>query len=237
MWLSVLLLGLAVNLEPTRICLVPLLLTRESPRQQLIAFLAGSMAVSLGFGLFALFLAHQIPFATSKLDGGRVKIILGTIALVIATILALLWIAGRRSEHHRRADFDGSRFVQADRFSERFRKVLRKGRSPLVAGLIGMGVGLPSPDYVGVLTIIATSGAPPSQHAAALVAFVLTGSLVVLLPLAGFVVSPDQTLALAVRFGDWTRSRSQIEYAGLLAVVGCLLIVLGSGWNWHVAAQ
>jgi hypothetical protein len=62
---------------------------------------------------------------------------------------------------------------------------------------------------------------------AALVTFVFMGSLVTLAPLAGFAVAPDRTLTLAVRFGSWTRSRSQIEYAALLALVGCLLIVLG----------
>ena len=55
MWVSVLLLALAVNLEPTRICLVPLLLARDRPRRQLIAFLAGNLTMSLGFGLLALF--------------------------------------------------------------------------------------------------------------------------------------------------------------------------------------
>jgi hypothetical protein len=80
MWVSVLLLALAVNLEPTRICLVPLLLARDRPRRQLIAFLAGNLTMSLGFGLLALFAFRHVPLATASVDGGLVKIVLGAIA-------------------------------------------------------------------------------------------------------------------------------------------------------------
>ena len=98
MWVSVLLLALAVNLEPTRICLVPLLLARDRPRQQLIAFLAGNLTMSLGFGLLALFSFRHVPLATASVDGGLVKIVLGAIALVAAVVMALRWMSRRQAE-------------------------------------------------------------------------------------------------------------------------------------------
>ena len=231
MWVSVLLLALAVNLEPTRICLVPLLLARDRPRQQLIAFLAGNLTMSLGFGLLALFSFRHVPLATASVDGGLVKIVLGAIALVAAVVMALRWMSRRQAEAQGtagpRGGLEENRPSLADPVAERFRKLLRKTGSPWLVGLIGMGVGLPSPDYLGVLAIIATSQHAPAEQVVALVTFVLMGSLVTLALLAGFVVAPDQTLDLAVRFGNWTRSRSQIEYAALVALVGCLMIVLG----------
>ncbi len=113
-----------------------------------------------------------------------------------------------------------------DKLDDLVRKILRKSRSPWVAGLVGVGVGLPSIHFLAVLAIIATSGTPPSQKVVALVTFILPGSLVVLTPFVGLLIAPARTLDAFDRFGIWISSRSQIEYAGLLAAVGCLLIGL-----------
>ncbi len=60
MWMTVLLLAITVNFEPTRIGLVPLLLARDKPLLQLWAFLAGSVTVSLTAGFLG-----QGPQATA----------------------------------------------------------------------------------------------------------------------------------------------------------------------------
>ena len=88
-------------------------------------------------------------------------------------------------------------------------------------------MGLPSVDYLAVLIIIGTSQRSQPEQAAALVTFVLLGSLVVMVPLIGYIIAPAKTLDVIERFAAWTRSRSQIEYAGLLALIGVLLIGLG----------
>jgi hypothetical protein len=48
-------------------------------------------------------------------------------------------------------------------------------------------------------------------------------------PLISYLITPAKTLDVLDRFGTWVRSRTRIEYAGLLALVGVLLI--GVGWN------
>lgn len=230
MWLTVLLLALALNLEPTRIGLVPLLLTREKPLLQLLAFLAGNLTVSFGFGLLVLFVLHRNPFGSDNFSGGQVQTAVGLVVLVIAAILAARWLAVRRRKVHDTGGSDpsaqpGSRPIHT--FTNTVRQILRKGRSPWLAALVGTGAGLPSVDYMAVLAIIATSQAAPPEQAAALLSFILVGSLVVLAPLLGFLMAPAATLRLVNGFGAWIRARSQIEYALLLAAVGCLLIVLG----------
>ena len=90
MWTTVLLLGLAVNLEPTRIGLVPLLLARDRPIMQLLAYLVGSLTVNLGFGLVILFVFHRNPFGDSSSNGGKAQIAVGALALVVAALLAVL---------------------------------------------------------------------------------------------------------------------------------------------------
>jgi len=47
-----------------------------------------------------------------------------------------------------------------------------------------------------------------------------------LTPFIGLLIAPARTLDAFDRFGVWISSRSQIEYAGLLAAMGCLLIGL-----------
>lgn len=227
MWTTVVLLGIAVNFEPTRIGLLPLLLTREQPVRQLLAYLVGSATVSLSFGMAALLSFDRLPFASSSSGGGRTQIAIGIVAVAVAMTMAVHWMLARKRVEVASPDLvDGGK---VDMFTKSVRRVLTKGRSPWLAGLIGVGVGLPSVDYVAVLIIIATSGAPRTEQACALLAFTIIGSLVVITPLISYLIAPTKTLAVLIRFGTWVRSRSRIEYAGLLGLIGFLFI--GLGWS------
>lgn len=213
MWTTVLLLAIAVNFEPTRIGLVPMLLARDRPMLQLLAYLAGSLTVNLGFGLLILFVFHRNPFGTSSSSGGKAQIAVGVLALLVA-----VFMAARSSRTKVAADLPGRTEAQADdkpravdRFTTTVRNILRKGRSPWFAGLVGVGVGLPSVDYIAVLIIIGTSQKSQPEQAAALVTFVALGSLVVIAPLVGYLAAPAKTLDVIERFATWTRSRSQLS--------------------------
>ena len=62
MWTTVLVLAIAVNFEPTRIGLVPLMLVRPRPLLQLFAFLCGCLAMTLSIGLLVLFVSTEVPW-------------------------------------------------------------------------------------------------------------------------------------------------------------------------------
>lgn len=215
------LLAIAVNFEPTRIGLLPLLLSRDRPLLQLAAYLLGSMTISLGFGFLVLFVFHRNPFGTSASNGGKAQIVVGILAILVAAAMVLKAVKARRATGPKDSD---TRF---DKFTQSVRNVLSKGRSPWLACLIGVGVGLPSVDYLAVLMIIATSGAAPTQQAAVLVTAGIVGSLIIIAPLIGYLVAPAKTLDAIARFGAWTRSRSQYEYAALLAFAGAMLVWIG----------
>ncbi|HPX37633.1 MAG TPA: GAP family protein [Mycobacterium sp.] len=221
MWTTVMLLAIAVNFEPTRIGLLPLLLSRDRPLLQLAAYLLGSMTISLGFGFLVLFVFHRNPFGTSASNGGKAQIVVGILAILVAAAMVLKAVKARRATGPKDSD---TRF---DKFTQSVRNVLSKGRSPWLACLIGVGVGLPSVDYLAVLMIIATSGAAPTQQAAVLVTAGIVGSLIIIAPLIGYLVAPAKTLDAIARFGAWTRSRSQYEYAALLAFAGAMLVGIG----------
>jgi hypothetical protein len=224
--MTVLMLALAVNLEPTRIGLVPLLLSRQKPILQLLAYFVAGTSTTLGFGLLVLFVFHRNPFGTAGGNGATAQIVVGALALTVAVAMAVREFRQRRGR--------GVQSAQAqpggvDKFIAAVKKVLAKGRSPWLAALVGMLAGLPSVDYMAVLVVIATAKVPPVEQAAALLAFNLIGSLVVTAPIISYLIAPARTLELVNRLGAWTKSRSRIEYAVVLAFVGCVL--LGIGWS------
>ena len=89
MWTTVLVLAIAVNFEPTRIGLVPLMLSRQRPVLQLVAYLCGNVTMTLTFGLLVLFVFERSPLGTSSSSGGRAQIIIGAIAIAVATVILL----------------------------------------------------------------------------------------------------------------------------------------------------
>ncbi len=228
--MNLLLLALAVNFEPTRIGLLPLLLSRHRPLLQLATFFVASLTMSLSFGFLLLFVFERIPFSTSQSSSHWTQIAVGAIALATALAIVLHWLWTRRKRNTPLETFDKASQHALSRGMTKLREsvssTLSKARSPWMAALTGLGVGLPSADYLAVLVVIANSGNPPEQQALVLVTFVLTGSLVILVPLFGLWIAPTKALRVIDRSRAWVQSRSVIEYAVLLAVLGFLLIMI-----------
>ena len=228
MWTSILVLALALNSEPTRFALVPMLLSRRNPVVQLLAYTAGSFAVSLVFGLLILFVFRHNPLGTNASTGGWAQIVVGVVALIIALIMAVRWSRARGKEPvDPVSPVDAEKISGVDKVFVGARAILRKGGSPWFAGLLGMGVGLPSVDFLAVLVIIATSHTPAVEQTAALLTFLFLGGFVVMAPLIGYLFAPAKTLRRIQQFAAWSRSRSQIEYAGILTLVGAVLVAVG----------
>lgn len=228
MWTSVLVLALALNFEPTRFALVPMLLTRRDPVAQLLAYVVGATVVNVSFGLLILFVFRRNPLGTNASTGGWVQIVVGLLALTVALIMAVRWkLAQRKELVGAPSPDDPEKPSGVDKVFVGARAILRKGGSPWFAGLLGMGVGLPSVDFMAVLVIIATSHKPPLEQMAALLTFVFVGGFVVLAPLIGYLFAPAKMLQHIEKFAAWTRARSQIEYGALLAFAGVILIGIG----------
>lgn len=237
MWTTVLVLAIAVNFEPTRIGLVPLMLVRPRPLLQLFAFLSGCLAMTFSVGLLVLFVFHKSPLGTDKSNGAVIQLIVGAIALVVAAILASN-LTFRRNSGEPVASATTPDTVGAaelattapraiDRMSMMVKKTLQKGNSPWFAALVGLGVGLPSVDYMAILIVIGASGAAPLAQAAALVTFLVIGHAVVAIPLASYLVSPARTSDAVARFQTWIQARTRREFAVLLTIIGLLMIGIG----------
>ncbi|ASW89492.1 GAP family protein [Mycobacterium marseillense] len=216
--------ALAVSLEPFRIGMTVLMLNRPRPLMQLLAFLAGGFAMGLTVGATVLFLLRRVLLRSTYFTLPRVQILIGALALVAAAGLAAKIVADRRRGSRRAppgADRAGPAWL-----SERVRRLL-DGRSLWVAAVAGLGIALPSVDYLAALAVILASGAPVMKQLGALLMFNVVAFALVEIPLAAYLLAPAATRARMTALQDWIRSRRRIEVAALLAAVGLVLLVVG----------
>jgi hypothetical protein len=96
-----------------------------------------------------------------------------------------------------------------------------------VAAVAGLGIALPSVYYLAVLAVIIASGAGAATQVSALIAFNVVAFALVEIPLLAYLVDPVRTGSVMTALNDWIRSRRRREVAGLLVVVGAVLLTAG----------
>jgi Sap, sulfolipid-1-addressing protein len=179
---------------------------------QLLAFLSGGYAMGMTVGLVVLFvLRHRLPGST-YFTLPRVQVLIGVLALLVAAIVAIKPPAGRNAG-------PGRLMTRAQR--------LLTGRSLWVAGVAGLGIALPSVDYLAALAVILASGAAAMTQVGALVIFNVVAFALVEIPLLAYLLAPKATRASMAALNDWIRARRRIEVAALLVAVGCVLLTIG----------
>lgn len=216
MWFTLLMMAVAVSLEPFRIGATVLILNRPRPLLHLLAFLTGGFAMGMAVGLVMLFVLRP-ALGSAHFTLPRVQIGIGALLLVYAAVLAsgLLdrgdksWSAGRFAPLVAR----GRRLIQ--------------GRSLWTAGVAGLGIALPSVDYLAVLALIAASGATAAVQVGALVVFNVVAFAFLEIPLIGYLIAPQRTRNAVAALQEWLRTRRRRAVTTLLVVVGGVL--LGAG--------
>jgi Sap, sulfolipid-1-addressing protein len=225
MWVTILVMAIAISLEPFRIGMTVLMLNRPRPPLQLLAFLCGGFAMGMTVGLVVLFgLRSRLLNGPTQLNLPKIQILIGALALLAAAVLAVrayLLRDGRRSGAP--ADPNGKAGGHSGWFARRARRLLN-GRSLWVAGVAGLGIALPSFDYLAVLAVILASGAAAGTQVGALVVFNAVAFALVEIPLLGFLLAPEPTRASMSALHNWIRARRRGEVATLLAAVGCALL-------------
>ncbi|MDH6247911.1 GAP family protein [Mycobacterium sp. OTB74] len=228
MWVTVLVLALAVNLEPARIGIITLMLSKPRPIVHLLAFLLTTFAVTTGVGLLVLFVFHRSLLTGLNISGAKVQIGMGVIALLVAAVLA---ISQSRPRSKVGVDPAGAPLQQApNRALTTLSTVTRRlvhADSPLLSGAMGLGVAVPSVDYMALLMLIAASGAAPIVQAGQLLSFVVVGNIVVAIPLLLSMFTPERTRQWVAWLQGWVSSRTRRDFAVLLAVIGVIMVGAG----------
>lgn len=221
MWIPLLAMAIAVSLEPFRIGMTVLMINRPRPLMQLVAFLAGGYAMGTTVGVVVLFLLRP-ALGSAHFTLPRVQIAVGAVVLANAALVATGVLGGRRV-----ADGPTGRIGRlAERLASRTRQLLNS-RSLWTAGVAGLGIALPSVDYLAALALIVASGASIAVQLGALMLFNLVAFALVEIPLLCYLVAPDRTRAALSALYEWLRSQGRRGVALLLAAVGCVLLGVG----------
>ena len=220
MWITLLVMAVAVSLEPFRIGMAVLMLGRPQPARQLLALLGGGYAAGLAVGIVVLFGLRSVVADSPHVTLPRVQLVIGSMALCGAAAVGIHAVVRRNRPP------TASPAVTEGPWRTRARRLMR-GRSLWVAGMAGVGTGLPSVDYLAVLAVIIASGASAATQVTALVTFNLVAFALIELPLVAYLVAPDRTRNAMTRLNEWIRSRRQRDVAVLLATCGAVLVTAG----------
>lgn len=233
-WATVLVLGLTVSFEPTRLALIALLLTRPRPIRHLVVFQITGLSISLSVGLTVLFVFHHSFLGKSDVSPAALQVGFGALLLLVAAVLASNIPLNRFSRQKvptgaDEADLEDVPAAPPGRRTRMFQRVrgFARGESSALSASIGAATAMPSVDYFALLAIIIASKVPPLEQAAALLTFLLLAGIGAWLPLLGFIVAPGKTRIWVQRFSVWIRSRTRRQAGLFVAVVGAILIAIG----------
>ncbi len=210
---TVLIMALAVSVEPFRLGMTVLMLNRPRPVLQLFAFLCGGFAMGTTVGLIVLFVFRRILLQTSVVTVPRVQLLIGLLTLCIAAIIGFDLIA-RLGPHPAKLAQPATRLLKGDSLS--------------VAGIAGLSIALPSVDYLAALAVILASGAAALTQVAVLVAFNVVAFALVEIPLLAYLLAPERTFTAVTALHEWIRSRRRRDVAIALAVIGCAFLAAGA---------
>ncbi|OPX08149.1 GAP family protein [Mycobacterium sp. AT1] len=210
MFLTVLVMALAVSVEPFRIGMTLLMLNRPRPALQLLAFLCGGFAMGITVGLVVLFVFHRALRESNYVTLPNVQILIGLLMLFFALIVV---IPGRLRLRPTRVTGPAERLL--------------RGPSLVVAGVAGLGIALPSVDYLAALAVILTADADAATQVALLLAFNVVAFALVEIPLLGYLLAPRATLRWVASLHGWIRARRRVEVASVLTAIGCGFLAVG----------
>ncbi|AMT69788.1 GAP family protein [Mycobacteroides immunogenum] len=213
MWITLLVMAIAVSFEPFRLGMTVLMLNRPRPMLQLLAFLSGGFVMGMAVGLVVLFAFRNVSTGSAHFTLPRVQIGIGVAALLVAALLASR-LRGPASN------------AQLDKVSARIQSIATGG-SLWVAGVAGLGIALPSVDFLAALAVIVASGSPPATQVSALLMFNVIAFALVEIPFLAHAVAPERTAAAMARLNSWIQSNRRRNIALVLAVVGCVLLAVG----------
>lgn len=238
MWTTVLVLALALNLEPNRLAIIGFLLIRPHPIRQLVVFLVCSVVTAASAGLLLLSLMHHGSILQSASSGAKVQIAIGAVALAAAAVLFGTVLFQRRGQSGGEpvpttslADNpDSTGNARLDKFiaglSGRSAKLVN-GSSPVLAIILGVGNALPSVDFMALLLLIATSGLSTRMEVITLFTFLAITNAVLLFPIFSYAFAKERTLRFLQGLRTWVLARSRRDVAALLAIIGVAMTAIG----------
>ncbi|MCV7424662.1 GAP family protein [Mycobacterium yunnanensis] len=215
MWITLLVMAVAIGLEPFRIGMAVVMLNRPRPLLQLLVFLCGGFVMGTTVGVIVLFVLRQRLVDSTHFTLPKVQLAIGALALLAALYLTVRPAATRPpGQGH-------------PTWMTRLGTWVTRSGSPWVSAVAGLAIALPSVDFLAVLAVILASGAGAGTQVVALMLFQVVAFMLVEIPLVAYLVAPRWTVAAMTKLNAWVRSRQRREVAATLGVVGAVLVTVG----------
>jgi Sap-like sulfolipid-1-addressing protein len=237
---AVVVLSLLAAIDPVRVGIMALLVSRPRPMLNLFAFWLGGITAGIGAALavllflrkFTLSVMRVIVSATSTPIAAYAQVAVGVLTVSFATTLvARFWV---RQHAPVPVTVGGSsvRLLEPETSRGTRRLSIRcrlEGGSLPVAFVAGVALATPPVEYMAaILAIVASEPAASDQVAAALM-FTVVAFTVVEVPLITYVTAPSRTLAVVRRLNEWISERRQAIPGLVFGALGFLLLVSGMG--------
>ena len=232
---AILAFGLAAAVYPQLLAVVVVILTRPGARRLLWACYLGAASVSVGCGIAVLLVFRDrgdVAGSTSHRLGASVYLTIGALAVLIALLVLrtergrTLATGGVSGMLPRRGRREPDRTGATARLKARANDALGRGSS-VVALAVGAALGIPGPFDLLALGRLARGGYSVLGSIGILLLFNLLKFLLIEIPLLSYTLEPERTAVRVDRFSAWMRANKIEVIAGVVAVVGLVLIGRG----------
>ena len=218
---AVLVLALVAAMDPVRIGIVALLISRPRPMINLLAFWLGGIAAGIVAALVVLLLLRDLMLSVMRVSGfrhqrpdccahtGRDRCARG------ADRRADRWRASGRTTRAPAPVTGGEPSVlvlEPNTPTGSSRLSIRgqlEGGSLVVAFVAGVAMATPPVEYMATIVAILASRAAADAQVSAALMFTLVAFTVAEIPLISYLATPAKTLAVVLRLHDWIGARRQ----------------------------
>lgn len=233
---AVFVLSVLVALDPVRIGIVALVISRPRPMQNLLAFWLGGIVAGISVALvvllflrdFTLPLMREVVSAMSTPIAAQTQVAIGVLAVSSA---ALIW--ARQREPVPATGGGASVSVLRPHRSTGSHRLWIRGQledgSTVVAFVAGLALATPPVEYLAAMITILASGAPANEQVGAALMFTIVAFTVAEVPLVSYLVTPTKTLAVVQRLNDWMNERHHAIPAVVVGACGVLLVATAIG--------
>jgi hypothetical protein len=242
MWGMVLLFALGACLDPMRMGIAVLLISRPRPVLTLLAFWLGGMATGIAVALSMLWLLRDVASTVSQHVASMansaivapLQIAGGVVALLVGAKVVFTLAARRRAPVLVSAGDAPAPMLEPNapnafsRVSARVRDSL-EGGNLWVSFVVGLGSATPPIETVIVFTAILASGTAVTTQFTAAMVFTIVTLAVIEIPLLTYLVRPAKTQTVMLRLQCWIRERRTHIIAVFLIFMGAALVATGTG--------
>jgi Sap, sulfolipid-1-addressing protein len=250
MWALLVVTGLGMAIDPVRLGLAVVMLSRRSPMRNLLAFWLGGMVAGVGIATAVLLLMRDVALAAIRsaantisevrtaviiFSGPRLMITVGVLSLVVLAVMLARERAAKRVAAEPTTVSGGNTavLVEEQRPKSAFARLGARTQEMLdsdalwPAFLVGMGSTFPPYEGVVLLTFIMASGTGIFTQFSVFIVFTVMVLAVIEIPLVSYLVRPEKTLALMLKMQTWLQTYRMKITQAVLGVGGVIWVTQG----------